>query len=135
MKAEWAALDLACEPYKQTDTYILSKMEETLQMLDDHLIKTQVGPSTLPPLSLSDTSPRSPQPSYPPLPPPSSSSPLPPHLTNTNPISTTLIAYQPTPRRHSSHLLRHPPSPISCALLLHSLPTSPSNDASYTLLV
>ena len=41
MKADWNAVELECLPYKETGTYILRDMEGTLQMLDDHLIKTQ----------------------------------------------------------------------------------------------
>jgi hypothetical protein len=38
-----ADVDLDMKPYKNTGTYILSAPDEAMQMLDDHIVMTQVG--------------------------------------------------------------------------------------------
>eukprot|EP00965_Chrysotila_dentata_P034632 1153372-Pleurochrysis_carterae.AAC.2 len=45
MAAEWRPMELELAPYKESGTHVLKSMDETLQMLDDHLVKTQATPS------------------------------------------------------------------------------------------
>ena len=43
MEAEWDPVLLEISAYKETGTYIMKSGEETAQMLDDHIVMTQVG--------------------------------------------------------------------------------------------
>ena len=43
MEAEWDPVLLEISDYKDTGTYIMKSGEETAQMLDDHIVMTQVG--------------------------------------------------------------------------------------------
>ena len=41
MKAEWGPLRFTCVPYKNTDTHIITGVDEVLALLDDQLVKVQ----------------------------------------------------------------------------------------------
>ena len=41
MEAEWEPVMLEISPYKETGTFIMKSGEETVQMLDDHIVMTQ----------------------------------------------------------------------------------------------
>lgn len=41
MKGEWASLELEVRPYKETDTFLVSGVDDIVALLDDHIVKTQ----------------------------------------------------------------------------------------------
>lgn len=41
MESEWEPVMLEITGYKETGTYIMKSAEETVQMLDDHIVMTQ----------------------------------------------------------------------------------------------
>ena len=41
MESEWEPVMLEITAYKETGTYIMKSAEETVQMLDDHIVMTQ----------------------------------------------------------------------------------------------
>lgn len=41
MESEWEPVMLEISPYKETGTFIMKSGEETVQMLDDHIVMTQ----------------------------------------------------------------------------------------------
>lgn len=41
MESEWEPVLLEITPYKDTGTFIMKSAEETVQMLDDHIVMTQ----------------------------------------------------------------------------------------------
>lgn len=41
MKDEWATLEFKVRPYKETGTYVVSGVDDIINLLDDHIVKTQ----------------------------------------------------------------------------------------------